>query len=177
MTIEVKQEYQWNGGFGASLDIKKVVQELNDIQKEVGEISPESIVEAARKKDSELHSYFEWNNTKAADKYRLQQASELIRRIEVKVIKDGEPQTLRAYEIANRVIGEKNYVSFESGEGFERAKEIVLSDLLRASNRLQPYKEYFPALAHIKRAIKELSKVSTEIKTETKPLHAQAAVV
>lgn len=176
MTVEIKKEYQWNGDFGTSMDIKKVVTELNDIQAQQGEISPEAIVKAARQTHSELHSYFEWNNTKAADKYRLQQASELLRRIEVKVIKDGESQTLRAYEITNRQPGDKTYVSFDTGAGFQRAKEIVLSDLNRALGRLQPYKEYLPALSHIKRAIKELAKVSTETKPEIKPELTAATV-
>lgn len=169
MTIETKKEYQWNGGFGGSMDIKKVVSELNDIQKRDGEITPEAIVKEARKTHSVLHNYFEWNNTKAADKYRLQQAAELIQRIEVKVLKDGETKTIRAFEVINKGVGEKGYASFNLGDGLARSKEIVLGDLKKALYRLNQHSEYAAVIPHIKKAIKKLSEVSTETKKEVKP--------
>lgn len=164
MTIELKKEYQWNAGFGASMDIKKVVSELNDIQKRDGEITPEAIVKEARKTHSELHNYFEWNNTKAADKYRLQQAADLIQRIEVRVLKDGSQKTIRAFEVINKGVGEKGYASYNLADGLTRAKEIALSDLKKVLYRLNQHSEYSAVIPHVNKAIKELSKVSTETK-------------
>ncbi len=43
-----------------------------------GLASPEDIVAAAKSKDSPIHSAFEWNNQKAAHKFRLQQARSLV---------------------------------------------------------------------------------------------------
>lgn len=169
MTIEIKNEYQWNPGFGTSMDIKKVVSELNDIQKRDGEITPEIIVKEARKTHSELHNYFEWNNTKAADQYRLQQAAELLRRIEVKVIKDGEPKTIRAFEVINKGVGEKAYASFNVADGLSRSKELALSSLKMALNRLNQHNEFSHIIPSVKKVIRDLSKVSTETKPETKP--------
>jgi hypothetical protein len=47
-----------------------------------GRLEPDKIVAAARK-DKRLNPYFEWNNAKAADAYRLEQARELVRLIHV----------------------------------------------------------------------------------------------
>jgi len=57
-------------------DVGKYFETLH---KEYGVISPEIIVEKARDKDNILHDYFEWDDTKAAQKYRLEQAKEIIR--------------------------------------------------------------------------------------------------
>lgn len=38
------------------------------------EITPEQVLEKARDEQSELHKCFEWNDSIAAEKYRLQQA-------------------------------------------------------------------------------------------------------
>jgi len=48
-----------------------------------GGITPEIVLADARKKSSPLHKHFVWDDTQAAEKYRLVQAAELIRRIKV----------------------------------------------------------------------------------------------
>lgn len=44
-----------------------------------GELQPRAIVEAARSGDSPLHRQFDWDDTDAAEKWRLHQARQLIR--------------------------------------------------------------------------------------------------
>ena len=44
-----------------------------------GALRPEDIVEAAASKDNPLHPHFEWDDSEAAARYRLLQASHLIR--------------------------------------------------------------------------------------------------
>jgi hypothetical protein len=48
-----------------------------------GELHPQAVVEGARPPESLLHRYFEWNDQKAADAYRVDQARALIRSIRV----------------------------------------------------------------------------------------------
>ena len=54
-----------------------------------GLLRPAAVVEAARPKDSPLHNAFEWNDGKAAEKYRLIQAQYLIRSFRVTVEDNG----------------------------------------------------------------------------------------
>jgi len=57
----------------------KIIKELNRISEENGGLLlPENVIKAARSKTSPLHRRFEWNNTKAAQEYRLWQARHLI---------------------------------------------------------------------------------------------------
>lgn len=55
-------------------DAQKVAEEIGN-----GKITPEEVLEKAKDKNSELHKCFEWNDSVAAEKYRLQQAGNVIR--------------------------------------------------------------------------------------------------
>lgn len=66
-----------------------VRRELGRIAKANGGVLwPKKVVEAARPESSVLHSRFEWNNGKAAERYRIWQARQLIA-ITVNVIGEG----------------------------------------------------------------------------------------
>ena len=58
----------------------KIIVALKRIAKQSGGvIKPESVVDAARPESSPLHSRFTWDDTEAAEQYRLWQARTLIR--------------------------------------------------------------------------------------------------
>jgi len=61
----------------------EVIDEIIEIQKEKG-LTAETILDEAKKKSSPLHNFFDWDNTTAGEKWRLQQARILIN--EVKII-------------------------------------------------------------------------------------------
>ncbi len=69
----------------------KVLEEKN------GGVTPEIVLDDARKKTSPLHDYFEWNDHKAADLYRIDQSRYLIRSINVVIIRDGQEEMTRAF--------------------------------------------------------------------------------
>lgn len=64
-------EWRVKGIFKA--DAQKVYEEIGDNQ-----IVPQEMVDMARDENSELHKCFEWNDTVAAEKYRLQQARTIL---------------------------------------------------------------------------------------------------
>jgi hypothetical protein len=68
---------KWKHGFEGlhHADAQKVYNEISAI----GEQStPEQIVEKAKDERTELHRCFDWNDTTAAHKYRLQQARQIV---------------------------------------------------------------------------------------------------
>jgi hypothetical protein len=69
--------------------LTKVLTALAD--KHAGVLTPEAVVETARDPKNPLHSEFEWDDTKAAEQYRLDQARELIRVAVTVVPHTGEP--------------------------------------------------------------------------------------
>jgi hypothetical protein len=57
-----------------------IVAELETIRRNAGGVlRPEDVVSFAADPDTELHSRFEWDDTEAAQQYRLWQARQLIR--------------------------------------------------------------------------------------------------
>ena len=50
-----------------------------------GVLAPSAVVEAARNPESPLHAEFEWSDSVAAEKYRLNQARVLIRSVRVEI--------------------------------------------------------------------------------------------
>lgn len=72
--------------------------QLLEIQAAAGYLTPEAVVEAARSEDSPLHGRFEWNDSVAAERYRKDQARDLIRSVKVEFVDGrGEPQAVRAF--------------------------------------------------------------------------------
>jgi len=53
-------------------DAQKIADEIGD-----NKISPQELLEKARNEDSELHKCFEWDDSVAAEKYRLIQARQM----------------------------------------------------------------------------------------------------
>lgn len=69
--------------FGVSADI--VGTEIEKIEKEKGQVKPQDLVDVARPATSKLHNLFEWDDAKAGELYRRQQASIIIHSITVDV--------------------------------------------------------------------------------------------
>lgn len=69
--MNIKAKWRVAGLFKA--DAQKVYEEIGD-----NEISAEELLDRARDKNTELHKCFEWDNDKAAEKYRLQQARQVL---------------------------------------------------------------------------------------------------
>ena len=62
-----------------------IVAELERIAgQDDGSLTASSVLDASRPKDAPLHQVFEWDNKKAAENYRLQQANTVIRCVTIK---------------------------------------------------------------------------------------------
>lgn len=70
-------------------------------------IKPDTIVQDAKSVKSPIHNFFEWNNTIAAKKYRLEQAKNMIANIVIVEIIDNKQQEVRSYP--NIIINNSKY--------------------------------------------------------------------
>lgn len=66
-------------------------------EKDGGELTPKSVVEAARDPENPLHPHFEWDDSVAAEKFRHEQARDLIRCIRVEPENGGNGEAEPAY--------------------------------------------------------------------------------
>ena len=135
-----------------------VLQELKKIENSYGLVTPKAIVEEAESELSPLHDYFQWDDTKAANEFRLWQAREMIAKVRitfqdreldayynVRIMVEGEMQ--QGYASLTRVISEKSL------------RVQVINQALRELEYWQiKYSEYkeLENLVNVKR-VKELS--------------------
>lgn len=89
-----ENEYTLADGARVNGDVQKIGEALAALPSK----TPESVLAAARSKRSPLHGEFEWDDSEAAQRYRLEQASYLLRVIKVNVVvQDREPVKVRAF--------------------------------------------------------------------------------
>lgn len=68
---------------------KEIVRNtLEELWASRGRITPTDVVQEAASTSSPLHDYFEWDDSKAANRYRLFQAANLIRTIKVTIVSE-----------------------------------------------------------------------------------------
>ena len=93
---------------------------LMNVRNSQGSLTAGAVVTAASPKASPLHVLFEWDNTIAGNKYREQQASELIRSVKVSYRKDDRDEDMRYF------------VSVETPDGYvyEPSEEVVKDEIL-----------------------------------------------
>ncbi len=75
-------KYSKRPGFHLKGDVAEIGKRLQKLEGSGGEISPAVVVEDAQDPQSPLHDEFEWNDTLAAQEYRLEQARYVLRAIE-----------------------------------------------------------------------------------------------
>jgi hypothetical protein len=78
-------------------DATVVIRELRQIEASDGLITPRAVVQRAKTTKSPLHKFFEWDNDKAADKYREHQARALICSVYVRNAETEDAPNVRAF--------------------------------------------------------------------------------
>lgn len=124
-------------------DAQKVCEELMEIGEE---FTPEEIVEAAEDETKELHKCFEWDDTKAANNYRLYQARVLTSQIVFKreVVEDApSPVPVRVFNKTDRSGG------YKIPERTFKVQSEYESLLQRAYAELRAFKLKYQALSEL----------------------------
>jgi hypothetical protein len=95
----IEMQYEWKDGARTKgLNVQVVAGVLDRLNKKDGLVTAESVLKEARKKSSAIHNWFEWDDSVAATKHRLEQARLLVRSVVVNVERTGgEPVTIRAF--------------------------------------------------------------------------------
>jgi hypothetical protein len=136
------------------------------IRKKFGAVTPRNIVEYARNPKCPLHDYFEWDDSAAAEKWRLEQAGSLIRRVQVYVVKDGVKQPVRVYvsTVKNDVRQYEETTAVLSNPVSAHALlDSLRRDLESVTRRYEMYSFCKKSLKLIKAAIKELDQEEVEV--------------
>lgn len=115
------------------------------------EITPQNVVDLARSEDSKLHNDFEWDNEIAGEKYRLSQASEMIRLL-VFEPKEETHEPTRVYQISTETS------VYKPVEMILKNEDEYQNLLKRALAELESFKKRYSTLVELEqvfRAIEE----------------------
>jgi len=124
-----------------------------------GQLTPELVLKAATSKKHRLHQFFEWDDSKAANAFRLQQARMLIRAVAIEGEEEAEP--VPAFlSVSDK--GGRSYRSHEEIMESPRLQKLILEaakrDLVNYRQRYRRLAELFePALSE---AINRLSEAA-----------------
>jgi hypothetical protein len=139
-----------------------IISELRTIAaKNDGLLKPEDVVESARPINSPLHTRFTWDDTEAANQYRLQQARQLIRTTIQYIEVDGKDQSFRVFcsltpDRENDGGGYRETVAVLSNRQY---KAQLLSDAQEDMRRVE---ERYSRLKELSLVIKEIRKALAE---------------
>lgn len=163
-----EQIYNWKmKGLAKGVDPNEAVQELNRIQDSYGFITPELVVKEASNPKSILHPIFEWDDSKAASGFRLQQARILLNNIQIKVLSDGENKEIAVYEVTTFGEGYKRIQTF-TPDDVEYIKMATKSQLDHLTKKLKQYKEFEHTIKLIQIASSSLDEILVDIEHKRK---------
>lgn len=133
--------------------------------KQTGPLTAERVLQEASKPGSALHRFFEWDDQKAAHQYRLTQARQLLRSIEV-VIEDakGKQVPMKAYYSVKDADGQREYQPmefvFDTPDLAEQVVEQARAQLEAWQTRYAKYQWAKGAIPKIAAALKAIRAAS-----------------
>ena len=83
MAAFVSKRYSYSVGYHSKVKAQTVGKALEEIEKSGTEVTAQSFLDYSRDEASETHDMFEWDDSVAAEKYRLSQATNIICHLEV----------------------------------------------------------------------------------------------
>ncbi len=126
---------------GASQDPKVVGEHLDLLRKQQhGELTPEDVVADARNPNSPLHSFFEWDDSAAAEQYRLQQARGLIRAVVAIYVREDKPAVRTKAFVHINEPGAPHYREAGHAMSLTKTRKMVLQ---RAWQELQAWRKRY----------------------------------
>ena len=117
-------------------ELEKILKGIQN--KNGGILRPENVVETARPPKSSLHGFFTWDNSEAAEKWRLEEARTLIRTVTIVNVQDNEvfwtPVFVRDITIPS---DEQGYRDIRGISEMESKMQTLLYELERAEGALK----------------------------------------
>ena len=153
--------YQWKGRkYAVSADI--VGKEVERIEKKQGEVTSKSLVDAARPEKSALHKLFEWDDAKAAEKFRIHEAGMILCALSIVREDMPEPTVVRAYmnvadDADNPTRRTGSFVNTQDAFSDPEKRELILRVAVRELKEIRQKYETLTELAKVFEAIDQLN--------------------
>ena len=139
------KEYKWKETWGAKITIpvETAVTAFETVETTYGKLTAKNLLEFSKNPKSPLHTMFEWDDSIAANRYRIEQARKIINSIEITIVSDGEALEIGAYEIVRTDSGNayKNITAFTQSD-VDYVREQTITTINTLSCKLKTYKQF-----------------------------------
>ena len=111
-----------------------IEKELRALHSRDGVLTCEAVLEAARPKNSPLHNYFTWEDSRAAERYRLIEAGRLIATVKIEYRQKKDPQIIHTpafIPTGTSSEGKRQYYPVEEVTKNDFLREKALADARR----------------------------------------------
>lgn len=141
-----------NGSRFSDEQAERYGMRIESLRDSEGTVEPEVLVADGEDPSSPLHDAFEWDDPKAAHKYRITQARKVLRSIEVEIVEEPEqePQRVRAFYNVDTDKDTQAYVDIDTVRSNKTYREQIiekaLGELQGWRRRYEQYKEFSPVV-------------------------------
>lgn len=152
--MEVQLTVEWKPGFASlhNANAQLVAQEILDIGESA---TPAQILEKARDTSTELHKCFEWDDTAAAEKYRLQQARQIVCHLVIReTIQENKPPIRFLYKPDGATGYQATRMIVQNQDSYQNLLKSAMRDLESLRKKYHSLTE----LESVFDAIEELSR-------------------
>lgn len=159
--VFLSKSYAWGTGAQYSVPADVVGRTLESIEERDGKITKESFLEESRPLNAPTHALFEWDDEKAAEKYRLVQSGRVINNLVVKLETNENDVPLLARAVVNVApegLKRASYISTTLAFQTESGRDVVLKHALR---ELETFKNKYSNLEELAEVFKAMEKLKT----------------
>jgi hypothetical protein len=124
---------------------KEIDAEISRIYNENGSITPDLVIKAAEDPNNVLHHLFEWDNSKAGNAYRVDQARQIITSVKINIVTESRTISAVSYVRDPRLPNDQQgYISVAK---LKTDKDLAKDSIRTSSNGLMlTYTEQKPTL-------------------------------
>ncbi len=155
-------QYDWKMKWlSKGIPAEAAVKEMERILALHGVLTAQTVLAASTPPDALLHSLFEWEDTRAATQFRLQQAREIINNVQVIVISDGQTRKIDVYEVVNKGT-DRTYkdIRMLSDDEILQVKDEILKDLNIVKSKLSLYQRFNSIIPKIQELVNEINTIA-----------------
>lgn len=152
-------KYSYRSGYRFKVPAQVVGETLEGLA-QTGELTSARFLDVSRPEDAPTHNLFEWNDSVAAERYRLQQATVAINSVEVQIVNESTATVIPQAAFVNVI----SKAPARTGEF--APIDVALSDanmrntlLQNALKELQSFRRKYSQLSELTAVFAEIKKV------------------
>ena len=152
-------KYSYRAGYRPKVSAQVVGETLEEIAK-TGAVTSQSFLDASRPEDAPTHALFEWDDSIAAERYRLQQATITINSVEVQIVDESKgtatPQSAFVNVIQKGPARSGAFVPIDVALSDEAMRNTLLSNAL---NELKAFRRKYAQLSELAGIFDQITRI------------------